>query len=230
MRRFTTPFTCSICKTEFCNPISLVKHVELEHPTALKLSTINITRTEHRTYSGLLIESIIVSEFKDSNTLPKLPESRDDNKSIEIRDIENCIDQTLDNTVPILSEKQVHEESLEIGDLENCIEKHSNNMTDISVDLPILSEKQIHKESHGIEDIENLIEEHSDNKPKDYDTVSVLSEKQFHEESLEIGTIENCNEDELSNNMTKISNALPSPYKKQIDKESLESGNKENNK
>ena len=69
MNSFTTPFTCSICKTEFCNPISLVKHVELEHPTALKLSTIHITRTEHRTYSGLLIESITVSESKDSNFL-----------------------------------------------------------------------------------------------------------------------------------------------------------------
>ena len=76
MRSFTTPFTCSVCKTEFCNPISLVKHVELEHPTALKLSTINITRTEHRAYSGLLIESIIVSEFKESDTLPTLPEQQ----------------------------------------------------------------------------------------------------------------------------------------------------------
>ena len=121
MRKFTTPFTCSICKTEFCNPISLVKHVELKHPSALKLSTINITKTEHRTYSGLLIESIIVSELKDSNTLPILNENHVDNKSIEIRDIENCIDQTLDKTVPILSEKQVHEESLEIEDIENCI-------------------------------------------------------------------------------------------------------------
>ena len=72
MRRFTTPFTCSICKTEFCNPISLVKHVELEHSSALRLSTINITRTEHRTYGGLLIESIIVSEFKDSLRLETL--------------------------------------------------------------------------------------------------------------------------------------------------------------
>ena len=84
MKSFTTPFTCSICKTEFCNPISLVKHVELEHPTALELSTINITRTEHKTYSGLLIESIIVSEFKDSNTLPIISENRLDKSLIDI--------------------------------------------------------------------------------------------------------------------------------------------------
>ena len=62
MRNFSTTLTCSICKTEFCNPISLVKHVKSEHPTALKFSTINITRSEHKTYTGLLIESIIVSE------------------------------------------------------------------------------------------------------------------------------------------------------------------------
>ena len=83
MRSFTTPFTCSICKTEFCNPISLVKHVELEHPTALKLSTTNITRTEHRTYSGLLIESIIVSEFKDPITLPLTSENCVNKDSID---------------------------------------------------------------------------------------------------------------------------------------------------
>ena len=68
MRRFTTPFTCSICKTEFCNPISLVKHVELEHQTELELSNIDFTRTEHRTQSGLLIESIIVCESKTSKS------------------------------------------------------------------------------------------------------------------------------------------------------------------
>ena len=84
MKSFTTPFTCSICKREFCNPISLVKHIELVHPTAMKLSTINITRTEHRTYSGLVIESIIVSEFKDSNALPILPENLIDKNTIEI--------------------------------------------------------------------------------------------------------------------------------------------------
>ena len=89
MRSFSTPFTCSICKTNFCNPITLVKHVESDHPTVLKLSNINITRTEHRTYSGLLIESIIVSEFKDSNTLPILPENHAYKESIEIEAIEN---------------------------------------------------------------------------------------------------------------------------------------------
>ena len=92
MTSFTTPFTCSVCKTKFCNPISLVKHVELEHATALKLSTINITRGEHRTYSGLLIESIIVSEFKDSNTLPIFPENHGNKISIDIGDIENSIE------------------------------------------------------------------------------------------------------------------------------------------
>ena len=66
----------------------MVKHVELEHLTALKLSTINITRTEHRTYSGILIESIIVSEFKNPNTLPKFPETHVDNKSSRIGEIE----------------------------------------------------------------------------------------------------------------------------------------------
>ena len=40
MKSFTAPFTCSICKTEFRNPISLVKHVELEHPTTLTLSSL----------------------------------------------------------------------------------------------------------------------------------------------------------------------------------------------
>ena len=96
MRSFTKPFTCSICQTEFYNPISLVKYVELKHPNALKLSTINITRTEHRTYSGLLIESIIVSEFKDSNTLPILPENHTNKKSIESGDIRNCRGKNLD--------------------------------------------------------------------------------------------------------------------------------------
>ena len=63
----------------------MVKHVELDHPTALKLSTINITRTEHRTYSGLLIESIIVSELKDSNTSPTLHENPVDDKLMQIK-------------------------------------------------------------------------------------------------------------------------------------------------
>ena len=147
MRSFTTPFTCSICKIEFCNPISLVKHAELEHSSALRLSTINITRTEHRTHNGLLIESIIVSEFKDSNTLPILIENHVDNKSIEIRDIENCNEKTVDNTVPIFSEKHVHEESLETGDIENCIEELSNDRNEVSKTLPILSEEQINKET-----------------------------------------------------------------------------------
>ena len=88
MRGFSTPFTCSICTTDFCNPISLVKHVELEHPTALKVSTINITRTEHKTYSGLLIESIIVSEFKDSNTLPIFPENHANKKQLRLEILE----------------------------------------------------------------------------------------------------------------------------------------------
>ena len=183
MRSFTTLFTCSICKSEFFNPISLVKHIELEHPTALKLSTINITRTEHRTYGGLLIESIIVSEFNDSNTLPILPENHVDKKSI--RDIENCIEKTLDNTVPILSEKQVHEESLEIEDIENCIEELSNNRTTISHVLPILSGKQIDKESLEIGDIENCFdEEHSNNMTKVSNALPIPSEKQINENCL----------------------------------------------
>ena len=151
----STPFTCSICKTEFFNPISLVKHVELKHLTALKLSTINITRTEHRTYSGILIESIIVSELKDLNTFSILPV----NHSIEIGGIENCIKENSNNkskdhnTVPIGSENQIHEESLEIGD----IKEHSNNITEVSNALPILFEDHVEKESLEIGDIEDYI-------------------------------------------------------------------------
>ena len=232
MMSFTTPFTCSICKIEFCNPISLVKHVELDHPTALRLSTINITRTVHKTYSGLLIESIIVSEFKDSITMPTLPENHFNDKPIEIGDPVNYIEEHLENKSKddnnLLSKKQIHEESLEIGDIENCIEEHSNKIIDISHALPILSENQIHKKSLKIRSIQNCIEENLDNMPKDYDTVPILSEKQFHEEFLEIRNIENCTEEEYSNKMTKISNALPKPADKQIYKKSLESGNNEN--
>ena len=138
MRSFTTPFTCSVCKTEFCNPISLVKHVELEHPTALKLSTINITRGEHRTYSGLLIESIIVSEFKNSNTLPIYPENHGAKISIDNGGIETSIEKNLGNKFN-LSEKEVHKESLEIANIENCMEENLENKSrDYST---VLSEK-----------------------------------------------------------------------------------------
>ena len=103
MRTFTKPFTCTICQTEFSNPISLVKHVEIKHQNALKLSTINITRTEHKTYSGLLIESIIVSEFKDSNTLPIISENHVNKNSIDIGVIENYIEENLEKQSEIIT-------------------------------------------------------------------------------------------------------------------------------
>ena len=55
----------------------------------------------------------------------------------------------------------------------------------------------------------------------------VLPEEQIHEESLGIGDIEKSNE-ELSNNRTKISDALPKLSGKRIDKELFDIGDIEN--
>ena len=89
MKNFIAPFACAICKTEFHNPISLVKHVETEHPIAVKLSNIDITTTEKRTKSGLLIETLIVIDSKNAQAenkarfWPSILTSFSQRKSIE---------------------------------------------------------------------------------------------------------------------------------------------------
>ena len=51
------------------------------------------------------------------------------------------------NSLPIHSENQVHEKSVDIGEIENYIEEHSNNLTKISNALLILPEKHIDDKS-----------------------------------------------------------------------------------
>ena len=57
MRNLPTPYACGICETEFYNPVFLIKHVEVRHPTKARnfssLSTTNIrdTKTDFSNHS-----------------------------------------------------------------------------------------------------------------------------------------------------------------------------------
>ena len=111
---------------------------------------------------------------------------------------------------------------MEIGDIENDIEKDSNNIIKLSNPLPILSKKQIDKESVEITNIEYCIEKKSEIS-KIPNSLPILSEEQAHEQSFKIRDIENCIE-EYSNNMSKISNALPKFSDKKLDENSTARG------
>ena len=46
MENLRTPYGCTICKEEFNNPILLINHVELMHPSEEESKNINIVTSE----------------------------------------------------------------------------------------------------------------------------------------------------------------------------------------
>ena len=75
MRKIRTPYVCGICKTEFRNPISLVKHVELRHPEKGQNESKNNhpkeLDVEKYTYSDIEVSDKIFSEQKEFDDSPK---------------------------------------------------------------------------------------------------------------------------------------------------------------
>ena len=90
MRKIRTPYVCGICKTEFRNPISLVKHVELRHPEKGQNESKNNhpkeLDIEKYTYSDIEVSDKIFSEQKEFEHSPEQVHdniSLSDKKSIE---------------------------------------------------------------------------------------------------------------------------------------------------
>ena len=75
MNNFQTPYACSICRKEFRNAISLVKHVELRHPEKGPNESKNNHRKEldieKYTYSDIEVSDKIFSEQKEFDDSPE---------------------------------------------------------------------------------------------------------------------------------------------------------------
>ena len=76
MKKLFTPYACGICKTEFGNPICLVKHAELRHPTKSR---------QFSTFSNTNIETIKTNVFSEPKE--KSDNSKNNNKSDSTKEL-----------------------------------------------------------------------------------------------------------------------------------------------